>query len=202
MAPFCDGDQSPTKTVPLLGGIDTRFYTRHRDSPDLEEAKYNLDDHDPHSSPSCPEVKSPSRKQTAVHVIQIIALFAIGFVLGFIVRQVKTTQPQSRGGLLLGRGFVEHPELAPEPSGVTVFHQLHCLHAIIAAYYTTTEPEADDPLLNTTDTDTQMDPDHVRHCFDYLRQTPEPYSADNPQRVSAISHGLKESEYGPRGAVA
>lgn len=26
-----------------------------------------------------------------------------------------------------GRGFVQHPEIAPEPHGLAVYHQLHCL---------------------------------------------------------------------------
>ncbi|KAL2796246.1 hypothetical protein BJX66DRAFT_336260 [Aspergillus keveii] len=182
-------------------------------SYNLEEAKYNLVEHDDHASPECPEAKSPSRKRTAVHVVQIIALFALAFVLGFVVGKAQMRPPQSRDGLLLpagtvhmtfyqngtftqrpdteedrawddlvpvGRGFVQHPQLAPDVSALTVFHQLHCLHAILAAYYAAIEAanptlrphlkaDADDPLLNNTGI--LMEPSHVRHCFDYLRQT-------------------------------
>ncbi|KAL2859642.1 hypothetical protein BJX68DRAFT_262065 [Aspergillus pseudodeflectus] len=234
MAPFCDGDGSSTKKVPLLGDMDMMSYSLHRASSDLEEAKYNIGEHDEHLGPSCSEAKSPSRKRTALYVVQIIALFAIAFLLGFVIGEAKTPQPQWKGGLLckvlsiysnlsdtdhvtvgftvpagtvhtalyhnltftqrpdaeaeqalgdlvpVGRGFVQHPELAPAVSTLTVFHQLHCLHAILAAYYAATEAadpalrpafkaDTDDPRLNNTGI--LMEPSHVRHCFDYLRQT-------------------------------
>ncbi|KAF2260275.1 hypothetical protein CC78DRAFT_30361 [Lojkania enalia] len=35
----------------------------------------------------------------------------------------------------VGRGFIHHPQLAPFISNIAVFHQLHCLHAIVVAYY-------------------------------------------------------------------
>ncbi|KAJ5998327.1 hypothetical protein N7451_006137 [Penicillium sp. IBT 35674x] len=76
----------------------------------------------------------------------------------------------------VGRGFVHHPEIAPFISNLAVFHQLHCLHAIVVSYYTAIE-EADvarggqrpDEFLEKTGT--RMAQSHVRHCFDYIRQT-------------------------------
>ncbi|KAL2827693.1 hypothetical protein BJY01DRAFT_228955 [Aspergillus pseudoustus] len=217
MAPFCDGDESPTKKMPLLG--DMMSYSMHLSSSDIKEAKYGLVGDDEHLGASPRDTKSPSRTRTAIHVAQTVALFAIAFVLGFVLCYVKTTQRQWEEGLLLppgtthreldhdltfsqrpnaetekawadiipaGRGFIQHPKLAPAVSGLTVFHQLHCLHTIIKAYYVATEPADptphpevrnsaadahDNPDLNSTGTDTQMEPAHVRHCFDYLRQT-------------------------------
>ncbi|KAJ5909341.1 hypothetical protein N7504_003984 [Penicillium tannophilum] len=76
----------------------------------------------------------------------------------------------------VGRGFVHHPEIAPFISNLAVFHQLHCLHAIVVSYYTAIE-DADvarggqrpDDFLE--ETGTRMAQSHVRHCFDYIRQT-------------------------------
>ncbi|KAJ5245944.1 hypothetical protein N7468_000927 [Penicillium chermesinum] len=100
----------------------------------------------------------------------------------------------------IGRGFVHHPHLAPFISGIAVFHQLHCLvrillidypsqesivtvniihgtqHAIVVSYYHAVEDAEiaegktpPDSYLNRTGT--RMAPSHIRHCFDYLRQT-------------------------------
>jgi hypothetical protein len=70
--------------------------------------------------------------------------------------------------------------LSPFP--FTTIQNSHPLiqHAILAAYYAATEAadpalrpafkaDAGDPLLNSTGI--LMEPSHVRHCFDYLRQT-------------------------------
>ncbi|KAI1409258.1 hypothetical protein F5Y13DRAFT_193498 [Hypoxylon sp. FL1857] len=74
----------------------------------------------------------------------------------------------------IGRGFVHHAQLAPFISNVAVFHQLHCLHAIVVAYY---DALMSPPLANLTDipdfdnsTATRIAPFHIRHCFDYIRQ--------------------------------
>ncbi|KAI0415964.1 hypothetical protein F5X98DRAFT_376343 [Xylaria grammica] len=74
----------------------------------------------------------------------------------------------------IGRGFVHHSQLAPFISNIAVFHQLHCLHAVVVAYYHALEsPPATDlgavPDFENT-TSTRIAPFHIRHCFDYLRQ--------------------------------
>ncbi|KAI1465030.1 uncharacterized protein F4812DRAFT_128443 [Daldinia caldariorum] len=73
-----------------------------------------------------------------------------------------------------GRGFVHHPQLAPFISNIATFHQLHCLHAIVVAYYEALESP---PLTNLSSipefensTSTRIAPFHIRHCFDYIRQ--------------------------------
>ncbi|KAL4762190.1 uncharacterized protein BDW70DRAFT_33534 [Aspergillus foveolatus] len=76
----------------------------------------------------------------------------------------------------IGRGFVHHPEIAPFIAGITVFHQLHCLHAILVSYHSALDAAnlqrnitPPDDFLNKTGT--RMAPSHIRHCFDYIRQT-------------------------------
>ncbi|KAE8418450.1 hypothetical protein BDV36DRAFT_295094 [Aspergillus pseudocaelatus] len=80
------------------------------------------------------------------------------------------------GGKQVGRGFIHHPEIAPFISNIAVFHQLHCLHAILVAYYAAVEESdvakgAQRPDDYLQQTGTRMAPSHIRHCFDYLRQT-------------------------------
>ncbi|RAL12391.1 uncharacterized protein BO97DRAFT_424480 [Aspergillus homomorphus CBS 101889] len=75
----------------------------------------------------------------------------------------------------VGRGFVHHLELAPFISSISVFHQLHCLHAIVVSYHRAMEDVqiakgqlVEDDYLNRTGT--RMGPSHIQHCFEYLRQ--------------------------------
>ena len=63
-----------------------------------------------------------------------------------------------------GRGFVQHPDISPNPRGLAVYHQLHCLDAIRRSYYAALDGDELDQL------DEHLVPGHVRHCIDYLRQ--------------------------------
>ncbi|KAF2750982.1 hypothetical protein M011DRAFT_396168, partial [Sporormia fimetaria CBS 119925] len=65
-----------------------------------------------------------------------------------------------------GAGFVQHPTLAPNTSGIAIFHQLHCLNQIRIGYYNTNRTLSDE-----IDPDFPDQPAHTRHCFDYLRQS-------------------------------
>lgn len=69
-----------------------------------------------------------------------------------------------------GVGFVREPKFAPEVSGVSVFHQLHCLDALRIAYYGALAADPQDSMEHADHND-HDDPHHVRHCFDYLRQS-------------------------------
>ncbi|CRG89182.1 hypothetical protein PISL3812_06218 [Talaromyces islandicus] len=67
-----------------------------------------------------------------------------------------------------GVGFIKHPTIAPETSGLVVFHALHCLNALRQVYYAA----IDDTLPPDHEEHSHLtDPHHVRHCFDYLRQS-------------------------------
>ncbi|KAI2642061.1 hypothetical protein GGS21DRAFT_288435 [Xylaria nigripes] len=61
-----------------------------------------------------------------------------------------------------GRGFIQHPVISPEPHGLTVYHQLHCLDAIRHGYWAARDGKEPEP---------KAEPGHVRHCIDYLRQS-------------------------------
>ncbi|OTA99910.1 hypothetical protein M426DRAFT_66888, partial [Hypoxylon sp. CI-4A] len=61
-----------------------------------------------------------------------------------------------------GHGFVRHPTISPDMTGVAVYHQLHCLDAIRHGYW-----GARDGL----DPNQHSKPGHIRHCIDYLRQS-------------------------------
>ncbi|GAW20961.1 hypothetical protein ANO14919_104740 [Xylariales sp. No.14919] len=61
-----------------------------------------------------------------------------------------------------GRGFIRHPEISPETHCLAVFHQLHCLDIIRSGYWL-----AMDGVMPSH----HSKPSHLRHCFDYLRQS-------------------------------
>ena len=85
-------------------------------------------------------------------------------------------------------GFIEHPVLAPNLSVVAVFHQLHCIvcrfdvevfiresanacqDAIRYGYYTALGEVGEENIARAGFAD-HGSPRHVRHCFDYLRQS-------------------------------
>ncbi|KAF2094557.1 hypothetical protein NA57DRAFT_18701, partial [Rhizodiscina lignyota] len=72
-----------------------------------------------------------------------------------------------------GRGFImfERSEFDPakneshiQRAGLAVFHQIHCLDIIRVGYYNALNNITNDPNGHVNDF-------HLRHCFDYLRQT-------------------------------
>ncbi|CAD6580422.1 MAG: hypothetical protein ASARMPREDX12_009559 [Alectoria sarmentosa] len=66
-----------------------------------------------------------------------------------------------------GLGYIKNPDLAPNLSVISVFHQLHCLqYTLRRAYYSTSEPG------ELEDFDFGLDrTSHTSHCFEYLRQS-------------------------------
>ncbi|KAF2875138.1 hypothetical protein BDV95DRAFT_309506 [Massariosphaeria phaeospora] len=93
----------------------------------------------------------------------------------FIQRPTLKSEAAWNSLVPVGRGFVHHPQLAPFVSNIAVFHQLHCLHGILVAYYKALESP---PTSNFTDipdfdheTGVKTAVPHIHHCFDYLRQT-------------------------------
>ncbi|KAI1357502.1 hypothetical protein F5Y08DRAFT_159559 [Xylaria arbuscula] len=61
-----------------------------------------------------------------------------------------------------GLGFVQHPEIAPEPMGLSVFHQLHCLDGLRRGYW---------GAGHGAPHGSHEEHSHVRHCIDYIRQS-------------------------------
>ncbi|KAI1351456.1 hypothetical protein F5Y01DRAFT_282397 [Xylaria sp. FL0043] len=61
-----------------------------------------------------------------------------------------------------GRGFIQHPEISPEIHCLAVFHQLHCLDIIRSGYWS---------AMDGVEPSHHAKPSHLRHCFDYLRQS-------------------------------
>ncbi|KAF2466311.1 uncharacterized protein BDR25DRAFT_237348, partial [Lindgomyces ingoldianus] len=75
-----------------------------------------------------------------------------------------------------GFGFIQHPVLAPNQSGIAVFHQLHCLNGLRKQYYLSLERGSGtggefEAKNGETKDRNRSDPAHVRHCFDLLRQS-------------------------------
>ncbi|KAJ6036382.1 hypothetical protein N7540_000661 [Penicillium herquei] len=68
-----------------------------------------------------------------------------------------------------GKGFVRHETIAPETSGLAVYHALHCVKSLHDVYYTALDGSHSEDMAN--EHSHLNDPHHVRHCFDYLRQS-------------------------------
>ncbi|KAH7402390.1 hypothetical protein DE146DRAFT_610019, partial [Phaeosphaeria sp. MPI-PUGE-AT-0046c] len=71
---------------------------------------------------------------------------------------------------LVGQGFVLHPQLSPNTSGISVFYQLHCLNMLRVGYYQAHQSSSSF-IDNGKGQKAQHEPAHARHCFDYLRQS-------------------------------
>ncbi|MDI1485618.1 MAG: hypothetical protein OHK93_003807 [Ramalina farinacea] len=69
-----------------------------------------------------------------------------------------------------GVGFVKHPEISPELSGIAVFHELHCVNMLRVGYYAALNGNIAE-MQHIHDHNKRPDPHHLRHCFDYLRQS-------------------------------
>lgn len=69
-----------------------------------------------------------------------------------------------------GVGFVKHPKISPELSGVAVFHELHCVNMLRVGYYAALDGTIG-KMQMIHDHNKRPDPHHLRHCFDYLRQS-------------------------------
>ncbi|KAM3074410.1 hypothetical protein ACMFMF_006423 [Clarireedia jacksonii] len=92
-----------------------------------------------------------------------------------------------------GRGFIHQPDIAPFISNIAVFHQLHCFHTILTAYYAAKEEleivlagkaEKERPELYGAHVDTG----HVRHCFDYVRRGIICAADTNLEVVDPVNH--------------
>jgi len=68
-------------------------------------------------------------------------------------------------------GFFVHPVVAPTRATFSSFHQLHCLDGIRGAYWASHRTAIRGGKLNETELPMDMQPRHVRHCIDLLRQS-------------------------------
>ncbi|KAG9235074.1 hypothetical protein BJ875DRAFT_399930 [Amylocarpus encephaloides] len=68
-------------------------------------------------------------------------------------------------------GFFTHPTIAPTRSALAVFHQLHCTNGIWLAYWANHDAAVHGQKLSDEDLPPHIQPSHVRHCIDLLRQT-------------------------------
>lgn len=68
-------------------------------------------------------------------------------------------------------GFVQHPEISPEVAGIAVFHELHCLNILRKAFFASLEGELEEMGAEDVEHNRRTSPHHLRHCFEYLRQS-------------------------------
>ncbi|MCJ1326667.1 hypothetical protein MMC10_003332 [Thelotrema lepadinum] len=68
-------------------------------------------------------------------------------------------------------GFFIHETIAPTRSTFSVFHQLHCLDNIRRSYWVNHDAAVLGEQLKDEDVHVDIQPSHVRHCIDLLRQS-------------------------------
>ncbi|TVY87753.1 Oxidase, partial [Lachnellula willkommii] len=71
----------------------------------------------------------------------------------------------------LQNGYFTYPEIAPERSTLSVYHQLHCLNGIREGYWTVHDLAVAGKKLNDNTLPMMISPPHIRHCIDLLRQS-------------------------------
>ncbi|KAI0867358.1 hypothetical protein GGS24DRAFT_515816 [Hypoxylon argillaceum] len=80
-----------------------------------------------------------------------------------------------------GQGFVANPEFSPLPGCLAVYHQLHCLNTLRHGYWAA--------RLGHESTSHAL-PAHIRHCFDYLRQSIMCHADTNIEPVNSELGGV------------
>ncbi|KAI5859360.1 hypothetical protein GGS23DRAFT_324151 [Durotheca rogersii] len=68
-------------------------------------------------------------------------------------------------------GFIQHPKLAPDVAGIAVFHELHCLNILRMAYFASLDGKLEEMGKEDQEANHRTSHHHIRHCFEYLRQS-------------------------------
>ncbi|KAI0432346.1 hypothetical protein F5Y09DRAFT_301917 [Xylaria sp. FL1042] len=68
-------------------------------------------------------------------------------------------------------GFFVHSTIAPTRTTFSSFHQLHCLNGLRQAYWQSHKAAVHGEKINEVDLPKDLQPHHVQHCIDLLRQT-------------------------------
>ncbi|KAI1098863.1 hypothetical protein F4804DRAFT_346010 [Jackrogersella minutella] len=86
-------------------------------------------------------------------------------------------------------GFIQHPELAPNVAGIAVFHELHCLNIVRMAFFASVDGKLEEMSGDDREMNHRTSHHHIRHCFEYLRQS----------LVCLADSNLEEFNYTTRG---
>ncbi|KAI8629701.1 hypothetical protein F5Y19DRAFT_475151 [Xylariaceae sp. FL1651] len=87
-------------------------------------------------------------------------------------------------------GFVKHPQLAPNVAGVAVFHELHCLNILRIGYFASLDGTLADLAADDNDANHRPSPHHMRHCFEYLRQSLICLADSNLENLNYTTRGV------------
>ncbi|KAI1124452.1 hypothetical protein F5Y10DRAFT_249326 [Nemania abortiva] len=87
-------------------------------------------------------------------------------------------------------GFVKHPEVAPDVAGIAVFHQLHCLNMLRIAFFASTDGTLEEMASHDHDANHRASLHHIRHCFEYLRQSLMCLSDANLENMNYTTQGV------------
>lgn len=103
-------------------------------------------------------------------------------------------------------GFVQHPELAPNVAGIAVFHELHCLvrtnpHHFRAradkekdilrqAFWASVDGTLKEMAAEDREKNHRTSHHHIRHCFEYLRQSLICLADSNLENMNYTARGV------------
>ncbi|KAK4695118.1 hypothetical protein P7C71_g2573, partial [Lecanoromycetidae sp. Uapishka_2] len=140
----------------LLGSRDEHYEPLHPSEESVEELK----------TEGVPVGKRgwPTKIVVAFIIATMIVSGTAGFVWGEGARRHFKSKVE------VGVGFVKHAEISPNLSGLAVFHEIHCVNMLRVGYYAALNGNLAD-MQHVHDHNKRPDPHHLRHCFDYLRQS-------------------------------
>ncbi|OAG22752.1 hypothetical protein CC77DRAFT_1059630 [Alternaria alternata] len=87
-------------------------------------------------------------------------------------------------------GFVQHPELAPDVASIAVFHELHCLNMLRQAFWASVDGKLAEMGDESREKNHRTSHHHVRHCFEYLRQSLICLADSNLEMMNYTARGI------------
>ncbi|EED16327.1 conserved hypothetical protein [Talaromyces stipitatus ATCC 10500] len=92
--------------------------------------------------------------------------------------------------LIEKKGFVKHPKLAPNVAGIAVFHELHCLNILRMAFFASVDGLLEEMGAESEEMNHRTSHHHIRHCFEYLRQSLICLADSNLESMNYTTRGV------------
>ncbi|OKL62898.1 hypothetical protein UA08_01852 [Talaromyces atroroseus] len=88
------------------------------------------------------------------------------------------------------KGFIQHPEFAPDVAGIAVFHELHCLDILRSAFFASVDGKLEEMGAQSQEMNHRTSLHHIRHCFEYLRQSLICLADSNLEAMNYTTQGV------------
>ncbi|KAI8627284.1 hypothetical protein F5Y19DRAFT_477498 [Xylariaceae sp. FL1651] len=116
-----------------------------------------------HSGPKSPFANAPPSTEGTPDFPYLIRTFSYNRTFGADPAQNKFTEDAWDSLVPLGQGTVKLSNGTSQVYTLSIMHQLHCLWSIHESFYTALHAHPEDVDM--------QDFPHIRHCFDYVRQS-------------------------------